>query len=373
MAEEKLPAQFSLRLFATGRSEMRISMNIEKRLFGTEENKSVYMYIVTGENVKAVFLETGAAVQRLEIKDKSGKFTDVVLGLEKYEHYKKNWPGFGAVIGRCANRISRARFSLDGKKYKLMKNCPGGCLHSGFSFQYRNFESKAFVDETGAHIIFTMDSPDGDQGFPGNLKFSVEYILEEKRCLTISYKYISDKDTPVNVTNHSYFNLNGHASGSAMEHRVQIFADSVTKADKNLMPTGEIVHVAGSAFDFREMTRVCDNVTKDFCCAYKGKEYDVNYVLSMEKGELKHAVKVEADNSALGMNVYTDMPGMQFYTANAIEKFRGKDNAVYVKNPALCFETQFFPDAVNIESFPSPVIKAGEENGSITKFEFYDK
>ncbi|MCU6752511.1 aldose epimerase family protein [Bovifimicola ammoniilytica] len=348
-------------------------MNIEKELFGkNEDGKEIYKYNVKGENISATFCETGAAIMSIFIKDKDDEVKDVVLGLETYEQYRKNWLSFGAVIGRCANRISGAKFTLNNTTYKLKKNITGGCLHSGFSYHYRDFESESFTEDDSAHIIFKLESPDGDQGFPGNLKVKVEYVVKEDKSVTIKYSYISDSDTVVNMTNHCYFNLDGHNSGSVLNHKVMINSDEVTQVDRKLMPTGKIMKVDGSAYDFRKMTKIADNMRKSFKPYSYEKAYDINYVLSDHFGEYKLVAKLESEKSEIGMNVYTNMPGMQFYTGNAAKGFKAKGDAEYAANPGVCFETQFYPDAINIEKFPSPVVKAGVFMSTETKYEFYD-
>lgn len=345
---------------------------IEKKLFGTDENKkNIYKYEVSNGKISCSFCETGAAILSLVMKDKKGTDRDVVLGLEQYKDYKRNWSAFGAVIGRYANRISGAKFKIDGIQYKLKQNIAGGCLHSGFGYHFRDWDSEAFEDETGIHILFRLKSEDNDQGFPGNLELETEYILSEDNALTIHYRYVSDKNTAVNLTNHCYFNLLGHDGGTVLDHNLMIYSDKVTQVDKNLMPNGKILSVAGSAFDFTTMRPIRENMKKSFTSYCYDKEYDINYVLSDRQGKYMHAAKLEVEETGLGMNVYTDMPGMQFYTGNAVKGFRGKGNVRYDKYPGVCFETQFYPDAVNIESFPSPVIKAGEQKHTTTRFEFY--
>ena len=347
-------------------------MQIEKKLFGTDENgRHIYRYDVQNDSIKASFCEVGASILSVVVTDKNGIERDVVLGLDSCEAYRRNWPAFGSVIGRYANRIHKAKFELNGTLYKLKKNAPGGCLHSGYSYHYRRWDSEAFEDEMGIHVVFRLKSEDMDQGFPGNLSVEVDYVLSEDKALTIFYRYVSDKDTIVNLTNHCYFNLLGHAAGSVMNHRVCIHSGKVTQVDKQLMPTGAILDVEGSAFDFRNMCTIRENQKKAFSPFCHEKEYDINYVLAEKAGEYKEAAVLEAQETGIGMRVLTDMPGMQFYTGNAVNGIIGKENVKYQKNPGVCFETQFYPDAVNQENFPSPIIKAGEEKQTKTRFEFY--
>lgn len=348
-------------------------MEIRQEVFGKDENeKIVYKYIVEGENIRAEFGETGAAIMSLEVRDKDGKMTDVVLGLENNTDYMRNWPAFGAVIGRCTNRIRGASFILNNKKYKLKKNIMGGCLHSGFGYHFRKWDGSYHNDENeNAHIVFELMSENGDQGFPGTLKVKVEYIVSKDRSLTIRYHYVSDMDTVVNLTNHCYFNLDGYDSGTVLNHRLRIHSNQVTKTDRNLMPTGEIVNVDGTAFDFTQLRIIGENMQRSFKPVANCKDYDINYVLADCQGEYRQVVELEGANSGIGMRVYTDMPGMQFYTANAVKGIQGKKGVIYEDKPAVCFETQYYPDAIHFNHFPSPIIKAGEEKTTVTRFEFY--
>lgn len=344
---------------------------IEKRYFGEYDSTKIYQYIVTIDDFKVKFCEMGVAILSVVLKDGQGIERDVVLGFSKKEDYMDNWPAFGAVVGRYANRINHAMFSVNGETFYLAENIPGGCLHSGNSYQFRPWQSETFEDEQGAHIVFYLDSPHMDQGFPGNLKVKTEYVVGKDYSITINYEYESDKDTPVNLTNHSYFNLGGHDSGSVKEHKLMILADKVTQLDERQMPTGTLLDITGSAYDFRVPTVIKENASKPFEPYCSGEGYDVNYVLLGEEGKYRHVATVENDATGIGMKVYTDMPGLQFYVAGGVEGIKGKENVCYEKNSGLCLETQFFPDAVNIENFPSPVIKAGELKKTTTKYEFY--
>lgn len=348
-------------------------MEIKQEVFGKgETGETAYKYLVTGKNVRAEFCDTGASIMSFEIMDRNGKMTDVILGLGSQRDYMRNWPAFGAVIGRCANRIKGASFTLNHTKYKLKKNLKGACLHSGFGYHFRQWKGSHYIDaEDNAHIIFELYSEDGDQGFPGNLRVKAEYIVSEDRSFTIQYDYISDMDTVVNLTNHCYFNLDGYDSGTVLNHRLKINADKVTKTDRHLIPTGEIVKVEGTAYDFTKLSVIRDNMNKSFQPIANCKDYDINYVLSDCQGTYQQAAELEGVDSGIGMRVYTDMPGMQFYTAGAVKGIKGKNGVVYTDYPAVCFETQFYPDAVHVSHFPSPVIRAGEEKTTVTRFEFY--
>lgn len=346
-------------------------MSVNKIFFGKSGNQDIYKYEVVCGEIKASFCELGASIMSIILKDKDGIDRDVVLGIDKIEDYEHNWPAFGAVIGRCANRISKAGFTLNGKKYKLDKNIKGGCIHSGFSYHYRRWQSEAYEDSDSVHVIFKLLSEDGDQGYPGRLTVQAEYILSKDHSITIWYRYCSDKDTIVNLTNHSYFNLLGHDGGEIFDHSLYINSGSVTQFDKNLMPTGEILNVSGSAFDFTSLRTIRENLDKPFTPYCHMNEYDINYVLSEHFGEYRHVATLASDKTGIGLKVYTDMPGMQLYTANGIGGIQGKNGVKYVKHSGICFETQFYPDAINIDRFQSPIVKAGENKSSRTKLEFY--
>ena len=344
---------------------------IEKRYFGKYDTTKIYQYIVTVDDFKVKFCEMGAAILSVVLKDSGGIERDVVLGFSKTENYMDNWPALGAVVGRYANRISQAKFSISGETFHLAENIPGGCLHSGDSYQFRPWQSETFEDEDGAHIVFYLESPHMDQGFPGNLKVKTEYVVGNDYSITINYEYESDKDTPVNLTNHTYFNLGGHDSGSVEGHKLMILADKVTQIDERQMPTGNLLDITGSAFDFRMPTVIKENASKSFESYCVGQGYDINYVLLGEEGEYRQVAAVENEWTGISMKVFTDMPGLQFYVADCIADIQGKEGVCYEKKSGFCLETQFFPDAINIENFPSPVIKAGELKKTTTKYKFH--
>ncbi len=345
-------------------------MSIKRLVFGQHDQKDVYNYEVELDNVKATFGECGAAIIKYEVKDKNGLYRDVVLGFDNLEGYLNNKPGFGAVVGRVANRIGKAAYVRNNVKYLLTANENSNTLHSGYGYQYRVWSSMAYEDEEGAHIIFSIESPDGDQGFPGNLALDVEYFVSKDSSLTINYTYSSDKETPVALTNHCYFNLNGCTSGSALEHKLQINSNYVTQVDNELIPTGKNLNVNNSAFDFRNMKVIKDNMVYSFEPYTYDKHFDINYVVADDKGKVKKICTLESSESGIGMNVYTDLPGVQFYCGYFLKEI-GKNNYKHTSFDGLCFETQYFPDSVNNPQFPSPFINALEKVTTTTKYEFY--
>ena len=347
-------------------------MSIKKGIFGYIDNKPVVKYDIELENVICSFSEVGAAILEYKVKDKNGVYTDVVLGYDTVEEYLHNGPGFGAVVGRFANRVKDAKFSLNGVEYNLTVNDNANCLHSGYSYHYRQWDSKAYLDEQGAHLIYTIHSNHLDQGYPGVLDVELEYLIEPNGALTLTYTYMADQETPVSLTNHCYFNLNGHNSGTAINHELKLVSEAVTQLDEELIPTGKVVPVKGSALDFNELTVISENMKKNFEGYCHFNAYDINYILQEDKGEFKYIGSLVGDKSGICMNMYTDLPGIQFYSGNFLDE-KGKNNSKYDKHFGLCFETQFFPNSVNDLTFPSPFIKPFTKYVSKTKYEFVIK
>lgn len=349
-------------------------MAYEKKVFGElPDGRQVTEYTLTNESgVSASFIDLGGTWVSMMVPDLEGQMEDVVLGYDKLEHYMKNPPHFGAPIGRNANRIGGAKFSLNGITYPLAVNNGPNNLHSGPDLYHsRLWEVQVEEEEIGTVISFSLNSPDGDQGYPGNADITVTYTLTPDNSLILNYHMISDADTVANFTNHSYFNLAGHKHGFIMDQRVWIDADGFTITDEVLIPTGEIVPVEGTPMNFRVMKAIGGEIEADYQPLKIAGGYDHNWVLNHPAGEVSLAAKAVDDKSGRVMEVYTDLPGMQFYTANfLIPELPGKGGAVYEKRSAYCFETQYYPDAVNIPSFPSPVLKAGEEYKTTTVYKF---
>jgi len=289
-----------------------------------------------------------------------------------FERYFDNGPNFGATIGRHANRIGGAAFELNGVKYELDKNDGRNNLHGGFDGYHKRLWSANVVEETdGTAMEFTYHSPDMDQGFPGNLDVKVTYKLTDADEVVISYDAVCDKDTVLNLTNHTYFNLAGHDAGSIVNHKVFIDADEFTYADEESIPNGDILKVEGTPMDFRTEKAIADDIDSDYHQTKWGKGFDHNWVLKTKKGELSLVATLKEENSGRYMETYTDLPGMQFYAGNFLDGTEiGKGGVSYGKRSGLCFETQYFPNAVNVPSFEQPIIKAGEKFNSVTKYVF---
>ena len=345
-----------------------------KEVFGlTKDGNTAYIYTVTNDNgMKVRLTDFGGTIVSLEVPDRDGKPRDVVLGYDTLREYENNGHNLGAIIGRHANRIGGASFVLNGQTYELDKNDKGNNLHGGFDgYHKRLWESDYYEDELGQTVTFSYVSPDGDQGFPGELEMIVRYIITDDNCLIIEYEAESDKDTVINLTNHSYFNLEGYNAGNILKQKVWIDADQYTYSNSNSLPTGELLSVEGTPMDFRTMKAVGRDIATDFDQLNWGNGYDHNWVLKTNDEEISLVAKAQCDESGIAMEVYTDLPGMQFYTGNFLdERLQGKNGVNYCKNAGFCFETQYFTNAINIPSFKQPVLKAGEVYNTTTVYKF---
>lgn len=305
-------------------------------------------------------LDYGATVQSLCIPDREGKATDVVLGYDSAEEYACNGDYLGATIGRVGNRIGKAEFSLNGKRYVLAKNDGENHLHGGREGFDRKFWHMA---AQGDSLLCWRLSPDGEENYPGNLKVQVLFRLTDDNRLCISYDADTDADTLVNLTNHSYFNLNG--TGTVLSHRLQIFAERFAENDEGCLPTGKLLWVEGTPFDFRTEKEIGAEIDAEDEQLKRGKGYDHNYVLTGKK-----AAVLYSPESGIEMTVETDLPGMQLYTANCLGERKGKNGSTIGLRSAACFETQLFPNGMNCYAFPSPVLRAGAHLHSDTVYSF---
>lgn len=337
-------------------------MKIKEFIFGTGANgKPVPAATITnGNGTELTVIGYGASIQSLRVKAADGKIYDTVLGYDTLAEYETNPGHFGAVPGRFANRIAGASFSLNGKTYTLDRNNGENTLHGGDNgYSHRYWDVKGENDS----IVCTLFSPDGDGGYPGNLNVKATYTLTEDDALIISYDAVSDADTLINLTNHAYFNLNG--GGTVLNHILSINADTFLEATPAAIPTGRFVHVDRLPFDFRE----AKPIGRDMADPYKQMQqfggYDHNFCLNGNK-----AAVLKGDISGLTMEVETDMPGMQVYTANSVDDRKGLHGAVYCKHGGICLETQLYPDSIHHEDFPSCVLKANTPWHSETKFSF---
>lgn len=345
-------------------------MSIRVEAFGTtKDGQQVKKYILeNGKGMKAVVLNLGAGLAELWVPDQDGALRDVVWGYEKAEDYEVNGPDFGAIVGRNANRIGGAVITIAGKDYTLAKNNGENNLHSGPDMYFTRMWKGIVADDN--KVEFSLHSPDGDQGYPGNADIAVSYTLTDDGELQIVYQGKADQDTIFNLTNHSYFNLDGQESDSVLEQKVWLDADAFTPGDAGLIPTGEIRDVTGTPMDFRTEHMIGERIDADYEPLKQAGGYDHNYVL---KNEGKYALcgKLISQKSGICMEVSTDLPGIQLYSANFLENEKGgKEGRTYGRRSAICFESQYFPDACHHENFQSPIVKAGEVYRTKTGYKF---
>ena len=337
--------------------------------FGVTTNgeKTSLIVIKNEKGTKVAISDYGATVVSIFVNDKYGKTIDVVLGYDDAKGYEGRKSFFGACIGRNANRIGKAQCSISGKSYKLTDNDNGNNLHGGCDYYANRMWKIENIEDNS--VTFSLRSPDMDQGFPGNVDIKVTYSLSEDDEFKINYHAVGDSDTIVNMTNHSYFNLDGHASGSILKEKLMIDADYYTKTDSKSIPTGELVAVAGTPMDFRTFKEIGQDINYDYEALKIADGYDHNYVLK-NNSQLCKVAAVVSDVSGITMEIMTDMPGLQLYTANFLNHSAGKSGAVYNAKEAVCFETQYFPDAPHHDNFLSTVLKAGEIYNKTTIYKF---
>jgi aldose 1-epimerase len=338
------------------------------------DGKPVRLYALTNANgMEAAITNYGQRLVSLMVPDKNGAFADVALGFDSLQPYTVAKGGFfGTIVGRYGNRIGNARFTIDGTTYQLAKNNGENHLHGGNV----GFESVVWdVDSVASdYIRFSRLSPDMEEGYPGNLRVQVAYTLTEDNALRIDYQATTDKKTPVNLTNHSYFNLKGAGEGVVLDHVLYLNADAFTPVDKGLIPTGEIRSVEGTPFDFREPKSLGASIEADNEQLQFGMGWDHNFVLNkqpLNNDGLVLAAKVFEPKSGRILEVYTSEPGVQLYSGNFMDgKTVGKKGRTYARRGAFCLETQHFPDSPNKPDFPSTVLAPGMEYNTTTVFAF---
>jgi aldose 1-epimerase len=352
-------------------------MGVTKRDFGkTGDGEPVELYTLTNNRgMVAKIMTYGAILTELHVPDKSGKSADVVLGFDNLGQYLKGHPFFGAIAGRYANRIAKGQFALDGQTYHLPINNGPNTLHGGtvgfdkHVWSARPIRTGDSADAEAVGVAFTLTSPDGDQGFPGTLTATVTYTITDDNALKIDYVATTDKDTVLNLTNHSYFNLAGENSGTIDDHVMTINADRYTPVDDTQIPTGQIAPVKGTVFDFTTPHRIGDRIEQVPGGPPIG--YDHNYVVNSKGGSLASIARVKDPRSARVMEVLTTQPGVQFYTGNFLDgSLTGIGGTKYEKHDAFCLETQHYPDSPNHPDFPTTELKPGETYHQVTVFKF---
>lgn len=341
---------------------------VARQAFGrTPEGTAVDLYSLSDGKVEARIITYGGIIVSLRTPDRNGKLDDVVLGCDSVEQYVAQTAHFGGIIGRYANRIAHGTFHLDGHTYSIPKNDGDNALHGGTrGFDKVGWDAKEIRDG----VELTYITKDGDEGFPGTLTTTVRYTLSGG-ALRIEYSATTDKDTVLNLTNHSYFNLAGQGRGDILGQVVKINASRMTPVDANLIPTGELKSVEGTPFDFRKPHAIGERIDADDPQLKLGQGYDHNFVLDHREGQLAEAAEVYEPTTGRILRVLTTEPGLQLYTGNHLDgSITGKEGHVYKRRFALCLETQHFPDSPNHPAFPSTELKPDQKFHSVTVYEF---
>ena len=341
-------------------------MNITKRSFGTlPDGREALLFSLSNDSGMEVDITNfGGIVTAIRIPDRRKQPGDIVLGFDNLEDYLGEHPYFGAVVGRYANRIDKGKFVLEGKEYSLVQNNGPNHLHGGtFGFDKVLWTAATEKNLDAVTLKLGYESPDMEEGYPGNLMVEVDYTLNDQNELIISYRATTDKTTHVNLTNHSYFNFN-NGEGDILDHELMIDAGHVTELNADSIPTGRIMEVGGTCFDFRAAKPIGQDIDET------APGYDINYVINEYDGDLKRIATLFHEKSGRIMDVLTTQPGVQLYTANYVDHIKGKQGIFYEKHGSVCLETQHFPDTPNQPSFPSTVNHPGDEYKEVTIYRF---
>ena len=335
----------------------------------TPDGTPVDLYVLSNRRITAKVITYGGIVTELHVPDRQGKTADVVLGFDSLDPYLTRNPHFGAITGRVANRIARAEFTLDGHEYKLAANNGRNTLHGGLKgFDKKVWKAEDVSGPAGTAVKLTYLSPDGEEGFPGNLSVAVTYTLTPDDALRIDYAATTDKATPINLTNHSYFNLAGHGVGTILGHEMTIAADQYTPSDDEYIPTGQLAPVRGTPLDFTTPTTIGARIDQ---LKKQPQGYDDNYVIRADSKSPAFAVRTRDPESGRVMETYTTEPGVQLYTSNFLDgSLKGKGGVVYKKHQGFCLEAQHYPDALHQPSFPSIILRPGTTYTQTTIYKF---
>lgn len=346
---------------------------VSKQSFGTADGQNVDLYTLTNRNgMEAKIINYGGIVMSLKVPDRSGKFSDVVLGFNDLESYLKPHPSFGTAIGRFGNRIAKGRFTLNGVEYKLAINNGENHLHGGIKgFDDVVWTGSEYKSRLGPAVRLTYLSKDGEEGYPGNLNVTMIYTLTNRNELRIDYTATTDKDTVINLTHHSYFNLAGEGNGDILNHRLKLNAGRFTPTDAGSIPTGELRSVRGTPFDFLAPTAIGARINADHEQLKFGNGYDHNFVINGRMGMLRQAAVVSEPTTGRVMEVWTTEPGVQLYTGNFLDgTLVGKSGKPYPRRSGFCLETQHYPDSPNKPNFPTTTLKKGDIFRSTTIYRF---
>lgn len=347
-------------------------MKIEKSIYGTLNGRDVAAYKLVNDNgMYATFLELGGTNTELVVKDKNGKFRDVVLQYEKLEDIERGNCFFGSIVGRNANRLANAKVKISGVEYKLADNDKGNNLHSGPEFFHKNFlDIKTYEEKDNVSLEFSYKFNDMEQGFPGNMDFKVIYTLTNDNELKIRYEAVSDKDSIFNPTCHSYFNLKGFDSGDIFSHKIKINADKFSYINNVLIPE-KLESVKGTKLDFNTFRYMNDGIDDEYSQIKIAGGFDHNFVLNDYSNTIRKVAEVEEDESGIKMEVFTDLPGIQFYSGNMINApYPGKKGIMFGKRSGFCLETQYYPNAINDGTDIIPLIEKGVKKVSNTIYKF---
>lgn len=346
-------------------------MAISKEAFGkTKDGQELSLYTIDNGHMQVKLTDLGATIVAIQVQDKNENMVDVVLGYEDAQGYYDNTCFFGAVIGRSGNRIDKGRFTINGKEYQLDINDNENNLHSGLNgFDHRKWDVAACTEDS---ITFALEDADMEQGYPGNFKVCVTYTVDDKDTLKLHYQAECDQDTVANLTNHVYFNLGGHDSGSIEDQELMLTAKYYTPVkDHQAIPTGECAPVEGTVFDFTTAHKIGERINADEEQLKFVQGYDHNFVLGEKKGAIRRVAEAYCDKTGICMEVYTDLPAMQFYAGNCMTPdMKGKNGAVYQPRTGFCLETQFVPNSINMDNFEKPLLKAGDKYDTTTCYRF---
>jgi len=344
------------------------NLSFKKNRFGQLSNGSkVHLYTISNGKMSFSTTDYGCTITSIILPAREGKKVDVLVGFDSLEGYLTHGGCYGTIVGRFANRIGNGTFTLDGVKYNLDINNGPNTLHGGFDrWERKVWKAKKVHNKNGLGIEFTRKSYDGEQGMPGNVKISVTYLLNENNVLTLDYRATTDKATPINMTNHAYFNLKGVHGGTIEDQILKMDCDKYLEIDDGLIPTGKLLDVKNTAFDFTSPKTIGQDIKQT------GDGYDHCYCLTNPSENEEPRLFAELKDPASGrkMTVATTQPGVQLYTANSIAGIVGKDNFEFVDHGAVCIETQHYPDSPNKKEFPTTILRPGEEYHQITQYGF---
>ncbi|MBK7103731.1 MAG: galactose mutarotase [Ignavibacteriae bacterium] len=345
-----------------------------KTLFGKlNDGREVYLFTLKNSSgIEAKIINYGATIVSLFVPDKNGKFEDIVLGYDNLENYVNGTSYFGATVGRYGNRIGKGKFKIDENEFQLTINDGENHLHGGkIGFNKVLWKSELIQNKEGESLKLSYTSPDGEEGYPGNMNIHVTYTLTNNNELKIEYSATTDKPTISNPTHHSYFNLSGSFENTILDHKLKIDADYITPVDKGLITTGELEKVENTPMDFRKPTKIGERINNDFEQLKFGKGYDHNWAINNYDGSLKNIASLYDSTSGRFMEILSDQPGLQFYSGNFLDGTSiGKNNIKYNFRTGLCLESQVYPDSPNKKDFPNAILKPGETYKQITIYRF---